>query len=145
LQEPFDTLLVSGPPATAAALAEAREEVIFVTSQENDSLTYTYASIKRLATDFPGRIVRVIVAGVSGEDEGQAIFERIAACSARFLRQSILYGGALPDHADLREAAAAHKTVFRHAPRGTAAQHLHRLADASESWSLSCIESSSKV
>lgn len=145
LREPFDMLLVSGPVALTAPLAAAGETVLFVTSPDNESLTFTYSSIKRLANDFPGRTARIVISGAAGEQEGHDVFERIADCCSRFLCQSIEFGGALPGHADLRQAAAARKTLFKVAPDGETAQWFRQLADAAETWRLSFFESPSKA
>ncbi|MEQ1516082.1 MAG: hypothetical protein ABL931_06295 [Usitatibacteraceae bacterium] len=136
LEQPFDVAILAGHVAEVATMTRNQDDIIFVTNADTESLTATYAEIKRAHTEFEQNAFRVLVNRVDDEREGLSAFKRLAETARKFLGVSIEYGGAVSRDSAFGSADRARCSVYSVASASGAAKQISHLVQSMQAWRL---------
>jgi flagellar biosynthesis protein FlhG len=139
LTEDIDTLIVdtaAGISKTVVSFVRACQEVVVVVTDEPTSITDAYAVIKVMNQDANVFRYRVLANMVRTPQEGQKLFQKLAAVSERFLDVSLQYLGAVPFDENVRKAVQRQKVVLEAYPRSKAAASYRAIANKIAGWPL---------
>jgi flagellar biosynthesis protein FlhG len=140
----LDVLVVdtaAGISESVTSFARACQEVIVVVCDEPASLTDAYALIKVLSRDHGQRRFRVLANMVRSQNEGQALYHKLARVTDRFLDVSLDYMGAVPFDDYLRKAVQKQRAVVDAYPGSRAAVAFKKLALQADKWPLNDADS----
>ena len=136
LIEPMDILLVdtaAGLGDAVLTFSEAAQHVVVVVCDEPAALTDAYGLIKTLSRRGRRRHFQIIANMVADGASGQALFQKLARVSARFLDEARLsYLGHLPLDPFLRRAVQAQTPVVEAFPGSPSSRAFKKLAGAAD-------------
>jgi flagellar biosynthesis protein FlhG len=136
LKEPFDVAILAGQVAEISAMTRSQDDLVFVTSPEDEALTATYAGIKRAHAEHSQNAFRVLVNRVDDEHDGIVAFKRLAETARKFLGVRIDYGGSVPRDAAFVAADRAQCSVYGVASASNAARQISQLVQSMQAWRL---------
>ncbi|AOU98456.1 cobyrinic acid a,c-diamide synthase [Acidihalobacter yilgarnensis] len=131
LSLPLDVLIVDTPAGISAdviSYTRAAQEVIVVVCDEPASMTDAYALIKVLSREHQIGRFHVLANRVRDEQEGSALYRKMAAVCGRFLDVTLHYLGAVPEDPLLRQAVQRQGAVVELYPGGPAGRAFKNLA-----------------
>ncbi|MBZ0106830.1 MAG: P-loop NTPase [Sulfuricella denitrificans] len=137
LSQPVDVVLVDAVAGVAShvlPLSLAAQELVLVVDPQPASMTDAYALIKVLNQGFARRSFHIIVNRVSGTEEGEAVFRKVATVASRFLKVRLDYMGCVPRDDKLHRATQLGRSVVDAFPATAAAQTFRDLAEAMDQW-----------
>ncbi|MEW6489031.1 MAG: MinD/ParA family protein [Thermodesulfobacteriota bacterium] len=111
-------------------LCRAAREVLLVTNAEPTSLTDAYGLAKVVWAQDPGVEVRLVVNGVAGAGEGQAVHARLDEVVMRFLRRRLAYLGHVARDEHVGRSARRQAPFVLAYPRCAASRCVEALAEA---------------
>jgi flagellar biosynthesis protein FlhG len=135
-------IVVNGRPARAdsacrlAAQADAGREIIVLAAPTTETITASYAHIKRLARTFGQQEFRLLVNRASGEDGARRLFNNVARTAKENINALVRYGGFIPPDPALALARTARQTIFASRPDGSSAQAFDQLAATASDWAM---------
>ena len=123
-----DVIIVDTGAGIADAVLEflvASGEIILVTTPEPTSITDSYSLLKALKRhprfSEKDSQIKIIANKVDSAGEGQALFNKLNAVVARYLKLPILYLGAVPQDSQLSKAVMQQMPVSLQAPTAKSA------------------------
>ncbi len=137
LGQKLDVLVVdtaAGISDSVISFCRASQEVIVVVCDEPASITDAYALIKVLSRDYGLSRFRVLSNMARTVHEGQALFEKIARVTDRFLDVALDYLGMVPYDEYLRKAVQRQRAVVDAYPRSRAGVAFRSLAQKADGW-----------
>lgn len=137
LAQQVDVVLVDAVAGLAShvlPLSLAAQELVVVVDSRPASMTDAYALIKVLNQGFARRNFHIMVNRVASQEEGAAVFRKMAGVASRFLKVSLDYMGFVPQEDKIRRATQLGRTVVDAFPATTAAQAFRALAEEVEQW-----------
>src|SRR5690606_20895211 len=140
LLQPLDVLLIdtaAGLNHSVLTFSEAAQRVLVLVCDEPSSLADAYGLIKVLRLRKPDCRVQVIANMVDSPAQGQALFEKLARVSRRFLGVSPGYLGCIPQDRYLRRAVQQQAAVVVAYPGSPSAIAFRKLAMATDEWTAS--------
>lgn len=128
LDEMADTIVVDTGAGISDAVLEflvASGEILFVTTPEPTSITDSYSLLKAL-NRHPRYLrdttqIKVLANKVSNEAEAEALYAKLEAVVARYLKMPISYLGMIPQDNQLSRAVMQQKPVSLDTPRARSA------------------------
>ena len=130
-----DTVIIDTGAGIADSVMEflvASGEIILVTTPEPTSITDSYSLLKALTRHPRFRReetqIRVVANQVSGDNEGQILFNKLNAVVVRFLKLQLTYLGAVPHDQALANAVMQQKPVSLHNPTAKSTRAFERIA-----------------
>jgi flagellar biosynthesis protein FlhG len=132
-----DVLLVDPAPGTSdssISLSLAAQELLLLTTQDTQSITDTYALIKRLAQNFAHRRFHVLVNKAKASAQAEGIYNNMAQAAARYLGVQLAYLGHLPAEEQMRRATRLEQAVVDAYPDSASAQAFRTLAERIDLW-----------
>ncbi|MCC5810629.1 MAG: MinD/ParA family protein [Ectothiorhodospiraceae bacterium] len=135
LNHDLDYLIIdtaAGIADSVISFARAAREVLVVALDEPSSITDAYALIKVLNRDYGLRRAHVVANMVSGNRQGQELFDKLARVTGRYLDVTMDFLGSIPADESLRKAVQRQKAVvsaYPGSPSGRAFVELARRVD----------------
>ncbi|MCH8504541.1 MAG: MinD/ParA family protein [Ectothiorhodospiraceae bacterium] len=135
LNHDLDYLVIdtaAGIADSVISFARAAREVLVVALDEPSSITDAYALIKVLNSDYGLRRAHVVANMVSGNRQGQELFDKLARVTGRYLDVTMDFLGSIPADESLRKAVQRQKAVvsaYPGSPSGRAFVELARRVD----------------
>lgn len=135
LNHDVDYLIIdtaAGIADSVISFARAARDVLVVALDEPSSITDAYALIKVLNRDYGVRKAHVVANMVSGNRQGQELFEKLSRVTGRYLDVTLDFLGSIPADDSLRKAVQRQKpvvTAYPGSPSGKAFVELARRVD----------------
>ena len=134
-----DFLLLDTRPTTLSGvpnLSLAADDVLVIVSQNAESITDAYATLKILYTEYARREFRILVNRVSSLAEAEMIFERIGSVALQYLGDGIRLRlvGYVPEDERLKRATRLGRSVIDAFPDAESSHAFRQLADAMLRW-----------
>lgn len=118
----------AGIAANVTGFAVAQQEIVLVLTPELTSLTDAYALLKTLSARYGAMTFRIVVNKCKSAEEGERVFGKLTAITARFLEVSLEYLGCLFTDDTFSEAFRRRGTLCRLFPEAPAALEFARFA-----------------
>ncbi len=137
LKTAVDVVLVDtaeGDNPAALPMGLAASEILVVLSPEAESITRSYALVKRLAQDFGKRNFRLLVNRAHRSEEAQTIARNFRLTTETYLGVSVDYMGFIPQDDQLSRAGSLNRTVVDAFPIAASTQQFRRLAEGVLRW-----------
>ena len=137
LHYPLDVLIIdtaAGISDSVVSFVRAAQEILLVVCDEPSSITDAYALMKLMSRDYQIDRFKVLANMTHSEQEGQAMFNKLASVSERFLDVTLQYMGQVPFDAHLRKAVKRQKVLVLDSPSSPAAIAYQRLAHKVMQW-----------
>jgi flagellar biosynthesis protein FlhG len=135
-EQPFDIAILAGHVPEVASMTRNQDDIVFVTNTDSESLTATYAEIKRAHSEYEQNAFRVLVNRVDDEREGLNAFKRLAETARKFLGVSIEFGGSIARDSAFGTADRAQRSVYNVAATSNAAKQISQLVQSMQAWRL---------
>ena len=119
----------TGLSDNVVGFAAGADEALVVSTPDLTSITDAYGMLKTLDRMNATARLSVICNRVQSGHEGQRVFNRLSACTARFLSRPIHYAGHVFRDSSIERATAARVPFLQYSPEGRAARSLRRVAD----------------
>lgn len=119
----------AGIGRTVVGLCRAAGEVLLVTNAEPTSLTDAYGLVKVIWSRDPGVVVRLVVNGVAGPEEGRGVHARLDEVASRFLHRRLSYLGHIVRDEHVARSARRQIPFVLAYPRCAASRSVEALAD----------------
>ncbi len=135
----LDLLVVdtaAGISTSVTMFARAAHHALIVVCDEPASITDAYALIKVLVRDHGLHQAHVLCNMVRSPAEGQALYQKIARVTDRYLDVSLNYAGYVPHDDFLRKALQRQQPVVTVYPEARSTTAFKRLADMADTWSV---------
>ena len=116
------------------ALAAVADNLVLVLTPDDDALTHTYSTIKRLAQHFGRRKFNVLINRAQNLDNARHIFQRLARVSSEYLTVSLRWVGFVPEDYWLKRATVMKTTATQAFNQCEAAIACRQLANALPLW-----------
>lgn len=134
-----DFLLLDTRPTTLSGvpnLSLAADDVLIIVSQNAESITDAYATIKVLYTEYARREFRILVNRVASLEDASLLFDRIRSVATQYLGAEIRLRliGYVPEDDKLKRAMRLGRTVIEAFPEAEASHAFRQLADAMLRW-----------
>jgi flagellar biosynthesis protein FlhG len=120
----------AGIGRNVVGLCRAAGELLLVTNAEPTSLTDAYGLVKVVWARDPEVEVRLVVNGVAGPEEGQAVHARLDQVVDRFLRRRLSYLGHITRDEHVARSARRQAPFVLAYPRCAASRCVEALAEA---------------
>ena len=135
----LDLLIVdtaAGISHSVTMFARAAHHALVVVCDEPASITDAYALIKVLVRDHGLHQAHVLANMVRSPAEGQALYQKIARVTDRYLDVSLNYAGHIPHDDFLRKALQRQQPVVTVYPEARSTTAFKKLADAADKWTV---------
>lgn len=135
----LDLLIVdtaAGISHSVTMFARAAHHALVVVCDEPASITDAYALIKVLVRDHGLHQAHVLANMVRSPAEGQALYQKIARVTDRYLDVSLNYAGYIPQDDFLRKALQRQQPVVTAYPEARSTTAFKKLADVADKWSV---------
>ena len=135
----LDLLIVdtaAGISTSVTMFARAAHHALIVVCDEPASITDAYALIKVLVRDHGLHQAHVLSNMVRSPAEGQALYQKIARVTDRYLDVSLNYAGYIPQDDFLRKALQRQQPVVTVYPEARSSTAFKKLADVADKWSV---------
>jgi flagellar biosynthesis protein FlhG len=137
MEYPLDVLIIdtaAGISDSVISFVRAAQEILLVVCDEPSSITDAYALMKLMCRDYQINRFKVLANMTHSEQEGQMMFNKLAAVSQRFLDVTLQYLGQIPFDAELRRSVKRQKVLVLDSPSSPAAVAYQRLAQNVMRW-----------
>jgi flagellar biosynthesis protein FlhG len=137
MEYPLDVLIIdtaAGISDSVISFVRAAQEILLVVCDEPSSITDAYALMKLMCRDYQINRFKVLANMTHSEQEGQMMFNKLAAVSQRFLDVTLQYLGQIPFDAELRRSVKRQKVLVLESPSSPAAVAYQRLAQNVMRW-----------
>lgn len=134
---PLDVLIIdtaAGISDSVVSFVRAAQEILLVVCDEPSSITDAYALMKLMSRDYQIQRFKVLANMTHSEQEGRAMFSKLASVSERFLDVTLQYVGHVPFDTQLRKSVKRQKVLVLDAPSSPAAVAYKRLAQHVMQW-----------
>ena len=132
-EDELDYLIVdmaAGISPSVMSFMQACPRRFIVVRDDPSSIADAYGTIKVLIQDFGVDEIYLIPNGMTNQQDGQLLYERINQVCARFLGRSIHYMGTIEHDELVLSALRKHQPVLEFAPGSTGARDFRRLAES---------------
>jgi len=133
LEDELDYLIVdmaAGISPAVMAFMQACPRRFIVVRDDPSSIADAYGTIKVLRQDFGVEEIYLLPNGMTSEQDGHMLYERINQVCARFLGRGIQYIGSIEHDELVLSALKKYQSVLEFAPGSAGARDFRRLADA---------------
>lgn len=128
----YDVVIIdtgAGIGTNAVEFAALADEVVLVATPDPTSLRDAYAMAKVLHRRHAVPTVQLVANQVGGEQEGEAVYERLQGIVSRFLQLDLGYLGCVPRDEMVARANASGAPFVVSAPRSFAARAVERIVN----------------
>lgn len=133
----LDTLVVdtaAGVSDDVVCFTRAAQEVIIVVCDEPASITDAYALVKVMSRSGDSLRFHVLSNMAANEQDGRALYHKLARVCQRFLNVNLHYLGTVPYDPALRKAVQLQQAVIEAFPASPSAKAFARIARIVDGW-----------